>query len=315
MLAYRDVNLAPRDQLAELERIGELIAGEGPTLMTEYEPYGVRHFLRESDAEGISELRRRLIPLRDGRGCRRAAGPTPTGSTPPRSADYRTLVLRRSPVQSRPPAPYRLLWSGDSYEVWQRPADESAPRASIPLGSAGDPYGEPRCARVRALAQRGGLVAAAGPRPVAVPLAGAEYPSSWAVAGSPKTPIPDGAGTLSARVSLSRSGDYEVWLGGSVRPEVELEVDGEPAGEVRHELNNQGQFVRLGAAQLEPGEHELAIRFGGADLHPGSGGVGGPIGPLILAAGDASSERLVRVAAGDAQRLCGRAWDWIQLRG
>ena len=84
---------------------------------------------------------------------------------------------------------------------------------------------------------------------------------------------------------------------------------------MRHELNNQGQFVRLGAARLEPGGHELAISFGGADLHPGSGGVAAPVGPLILAAGDASSERLVRVAAGDAQRLCGRPWDWIQLRG
>ena len=64
-LGYGGVSLAPRSQLAELERIGELVAGEGPTLMTEYEPYGVRHFLRDSDPEGISELRRRTIPLRD----------------------------------------------------------------------------------------------------------------------------------------------------------------------------------------------------------------------------------------------------------
>ena len=35
---------------------------------------------------------------------------------------YRTLVLRRSPAQSRPPSPYRLIWRGDYYEVWQRPA-------------------------------------------------------------------------------------------------------------------------------------------------------------------------------------------------
>ena len=27
--------------------------------MTDYEPYGVRHFLREADPEGASELRRR----------------------------------------------------------------------------------------------------------------------------------------------------------------------------------------------------------------------------------------------------------------
>ena len=33
---------------------------------------------------------------------------------------YRTLVLRRSPLAGRPPAPYRLIWTGRYYEVWQR---------------------------------------------------------------------------------------------------------------------------------------------------------------------------------------------------
>ena len=80
-LAYREVNLAPRDQLAELELIGEQIAGEGPTLMTEYQPYGVRHFLRDADAEGASELRRRQVPLRGGEETKKGAwSPTPTSS-------------------------------------------------------------------------------------------------------------------------------------------------------------------------------------------------------------------------------------------
>src|SRR5688500_11194997 len=39
-LAYRDVSLAPREQLAELEEIGEIVGDEGPALMTEYQPYG-----------------------------------------------------------------------------------------------------------------------------------------------------------------------------------------------------------------------------------------------------------------------------------
>ena len=39
-LAYRDANLAPRDQLAELELIGPEIAGEAGAPMTEYQPYG-----------------------------------------------------------------------------------------------------------------------------------------------------------------------------------------------------------------------------------------------------------------------------------
>ena len=50
-LAYHTVNLGPRDQLAELEEIGEEFAGQGPTLMTEYEPFGARYFLRDTDPE------------------------------------------------------------------------------------------------------------------------------------------------------------------------------------------------------------------------------------------------------------------------
>ena len=46
VLAYHDVWLAPRPALAELASIGDRFAGDGPTLMTEYQPYGVRHFLR-----------------------------------------------------------------------------------------------------------------------------------------------------------------------------------------------------------------------------------------------------------------------------
>ncbi len=65
-LGYGGASLAPHDQLAELERIGDRIAGQGPTLMTEYEPYGARHFLRDAEAEGISELRRHPVPLLDG---------------------------------------------------------------------------------------------------------------------------------------------------------------------------------------------------------------------------------------------------------
>ena len=93
-LAYRDVNLAPRDQLAELETIGHRIAGQGPTLMTEYQPYGVRHFLRDADPEAASELRRRQVPLRSGR-------------TLPKGDDRRhgSLPARRPPGLPHPRPP------------------------------------------------------------------------------------------------------------------------------------------------------------------------------------------------------------------
>ena len=101
---YSAVWIAPRAQLMELQQIGKLYAGDGPALMTEYQPYGVRHFLRKLDAEGASELRFRTVPLVDG-----------TSLQPGTTADldrfrypdillYRTYVLRTSPVESRPGA-------------------------------------------------------------------------------------------------------------------------------------------------------------------------------------------------------------------
>lgn len=313
VLAYRDVNLAPRDQLLELERIGELIAGDGPALMTEYEPYGVRHFLRGADPEGISELRRREIPLREGRLVEKGFAADTDAIDPTALGIYRTLVLRRSPAQSRPPAAYELIWQGDSYEAWQRRAAPTTLGPRIALGGRHDPYAKPECGEVRTLAEQGGLVGARGSQRVIVPLSRASYPSAWATGGSRDSPRPEGAGTIAAAVEIARPGSYELWLEGSLRPAVETFVDGRPAGSVRHRLNNLGQYVSLGSARLDPGEHEVEIRIAGADLAPGSGGVADVVGPLVLSGGEAADTRLVRVDAASPERLCGREWDWIEL--
>jgi hypothetical protein len=120
VLAFGETSLAPRAQLAELERIGERFAGQGPALMTEYQPYGVRHFLRGLDPEGSSELRRRPVPLRDGRVLGKAEYADLAAFAPDAVSLYRTLVLRRVPPVSRPPAEYVLAWRGRYYDVWQR---------------------------------------------------------------------------------------------------------------------------------------------------------------------------------------------------
>jgi hypothetical protein len=312
-LGYGGVSLAPQGQLADLERIGERVAGEGPTLMTEYEPYGVRHFLRDAQPEGISELRRRVIPLLDGTTVAKGGSADTDRIDPAALGFYRTLVLRRSPAQSRPPAPYRLIYRGESYEAWQRPPTAALLPERLPLGDRYDPYAVPRCDRVIDLASRGDLVAAAGEPPVVVPLPATIYPQPWAAAGMPDAPVPTGPGTIEALVRVDRAAEYEIWLGGSLRPAAELLVDGHPAGEVRHQLNNFGQYMRLGTATLAPGSHRIELRIGGADLHPGSGGSAGAIGPLVLSSTEAASTRLISVPAADARSLCGQPWDWIEV--
>ena len=96
-LAYRDVSLAPRDQLAELETIAGVVGDNGPTLMTEYQPYGVRHFLRDAAPEGASELRRRKVPLLSGHGLRKGLTADVDRFQLGGILVYRTLVLRRAP--------------------------------------------------------------------------------------------------------------------------------------------------------------------------------------------------------------------------
>ena len=316
-LAYRDAALAPRERLAELEEVAPQIEGEGPTLMTEYNPYGVRHFLRDAAPEGVSELRRRKIPRLDG-------DPVPKGQwadTDELSLDdllvYRTLVLRRSPAHSRPPSAYRLAWSGAYYEVWQRePGLAPDEPGRLGLGSALDPTGVPRCGEVRELADAGRpLIAAARPAPVVLSLAGSGYPEGWERAGSPGSPVPEGAGSLAVEADVPRDGAYEVWLRGSVKPEARVAVDGSEVGEVANELNHQGQYVRFGSLELDQGSHTVELALDGSDLHPGSGGARQPIGPITLSAAEASDTKLHSVPADQAERLCGRRWDWIEVQG
>jgi hypothetical protein len=290
-LAYHDVWLAPRDQLVELEGIGERFAGQGPALMTEYQPYGVRHFLRRLDAEGASELRRHFVRLRDGSMVPKGGYANVDEFALGELFYYRTLVLRRSPTESRPPSSYRLLWRGDWYEVWQRAASSRTVREHVPLGDDTNPVATPACADVLRLASAGSTVSAVPREGVFV----AAVPPSGAV-----------------RVRLTRRDRYSVWLLGSVYGRVDALVDGRRIGSVRHHLNNDGQWIELGRVVLGPGTHQVRVRFERESLRPGSGGTRLRSGPLAVA----PTEPALRVTSRsetDAGRLCGRSLDWLEL--
>ena len=122
-LAYHHVTLAPYAQFRELQQVGDPFAGQGPALINEYQPYGARHFLR---AHGPGEPGGAAPPADPAAA---AASILPKGGY----ADldqfqlsallvYRTIVTRTSPVASRPPQPYRLVYAGRWYQVWQRPS-------------------------------------------------------------------------------------------------------------------------------------------------------------------------------------------------
>jgi hypothetical protein len=295
-LAYSDVSLAPRDQLAELEQIGDRIAGEGPTLMTEYSPYGSRHFLRDADPESISELRRRPIELRDGTEVPKGEAADTDRVDPAALAVYRTLVIRRSPAASRPPADYHLIWRGEYYEAWQRGPEPARSLDDLPLGARFDPVAVPSCDAVRSL----GRSAPAGSRLVA-----STIPEPVVAAADPALP-------LDAVLSVDRAGDYRVWLEASAMPALTTTVDGETIGTVRGRLSNRGGYVDLGNAYLDPGRHRIEVMVDGADLHPGSDGAAATTGHIALATADPADARLLEVDPADAKRLCGRSLDWVE---
>lgn len=289
VLAYGGADLAPYGQLRELERIGGEFADEGPALMTEYNPYGARHFLRDLDAEGASELRNRVIPLREGGQVEKGLAVDTDELDPAGLYVYRTLVLRRSPLLSRPPLPYRKTWAGKYYEVWQRPEGETAPPGPLlALGGPGEPAAVPECEAVRELA---------------------EEPGVDRLVASRHAPVIDASdGTF----EILSGGTYGFWLQGSVRGTVELAVDGREIAGARHELENEGSLIPLGETRLSSGLHSAELSFGGADLHPGSGGFPRPATSALLIAPADVTGGLLTLPAADYRRLCGRAWDWIQ---
>src|SRR5262249_20956972 len=248
-LAYHDVNLAPRQQLVELEQIGHRFAGEGPALMTEYQPYGVRHFLRALDAEGASELRRRPIPLRNGAVLNKGTYADLSAFQPSAVRVYRTLVLRRSPLSTRPPAAYRLVWRGRFYDVWQRVrALEAATRTRQDCGVTRTLSGSNRSQ-------------SASPRSVVLGLGQADHPPTWPVATGGQALYPSGPGVIRARIRLMRTGPYSVWVGGSFRKRIAAVIDGREIGARTDQLNNAGQFTSLGSVTLISGAHDVELRY------------------------------------------------------
>ncbi len=320
VLGYANAYVAPQEQLHELEAAGRLLDGQGPTLMTEYEPYGARHLLREADGEGASELRERLIPLRDGTPLPKSASADITAFDPTALREYRSLVLRTSPLASRPPSAYRRIRAGVSYDVWQRaPRRPAPPLADLPLGSALDPGGVPACADVRRLARQAGpggrLVAVDRATPAVLALGAARLTGGFQpFAGDQRFVVPTGDGALTGTVSVPRDGRYAVWVGGSTRGRSSVRVDGRAAGSVGGRLNNEGGMMRFGRLRLAAGVHHVELDYADGGLAPGERGQATQpllLGPLVLdPQAPAPVPRTVPVA--QAGRLCGRHLDWIE---
>jgi hypothetical protein len=319
-LAYHEVSLAPRGQLRELETVGHRFAGDGPALMNEYAPYGVRHFLRKLDPEGASELRRRPILLRDGTEVPKGEYADIDRFQLAAVLVYRTLVLVRTPTASRPPSLYKLVWSGRYYDVWQRPAVVPPGRLveHVPLGNDLQPATAAPCADVLRLAQEartsaGHLVAATRPPVTVGDLGSAAIPPSWqaGVDGSGAV-FPARSGTLESSITIPADGRYGFWVAGSFRRDLSLSVDGRHLATAEDHLNHPGVDTPFGEAELTAGAHRIALAYAGSSIAPGSGGPPLAFGPLLVSRLPGEGP-LIAVQPAAARSWCGKRLDWIEV--
>jgi hypothetical protein len=307
-LAYHEASLAPRDRLKELDRIGESLGGNGPTVYLEFEEYA-KHFLRDGDPAGWSEA----YGPRGGV----FSFPTRTGAIPNDQLQrYTTIVQRKSPIDDRPPSNYELVFSGRYYEVWRR--DRSAPevigRQEVlvePTPSATVP-----CGRIATLArdarrQRARLAALPRPMPVVVELAQPEPPDAWrADRNDPGLIRPNGPSRFARQFAVNQSGRYELWLGGSFARTLHVSIDGRPVGSVFQRLNERRQHELIATVTLHDGTHELEIRRDAGDLRPGDDAPEGVRTAVFTPPGRPS---VVFVEPGKYRRLCNRPLDWIEI--
>ena len=317
-LAYHDATLTPHARHQELADIGERFSDRRPALMTEYDPWGARWFLRRMEGEGASELRYRVVPLLDG-------SQTPKATT----ADidryqlggllaYQALVLRRSPVASRPPSAFRLAWTGRYYEVWLRRPGAPAILSHQPLEGASASGTRATCAQARAMAQTatpgGHLVASPSRQAWQASLDVQDRPAGWASAGTGTgAVIPDGAGRITTSVDLPRGGRFDVWLGGAVKPPTTIAVDGRVVARLVRDLQYGGQWLPAGRIALTAGTHVVTVSVAGGGLRPAVGHAHDQfsIGPVAFSRPGAR-DALVRAGAGSWRTLCRAPLDWIE---
>jgi hypothetical protein len=349
-LQYSDATLAPRDRLVELEHIGELVKGKGPTLVNEYEVYADRHFLREGAPVEPAEYRPYTVPLRTGAILTKSAWANLDSFSLSTILAYRSIVTRRDPVESRPPSVYRLVWQGRYYQLWQRP--QPAPTTileHIPYGEENtlpycgnatggstkplcsiNPASVPSCPQLlsfarKAAAEHAHLLAYQHGEPDFVRGDEMRWPRAWRHETESHSIQPTTPGWAVGHILVPSSQTYELFLGGSFGRGFEVKVDGRKVGSVANQLTGFISYIPITRLYLTAGEHTFQYTYPQPGLAPASGetlgmseywaGVGRwtSLTAVVLQPLDFPRSELISASPAEARKLCGRQLDWLEL--
>ena len=310
-MAYRIALPAPIDRLSELGEVADRTAGKGLVLLNEFEEYA-KHFGRDARLAPPYEVWTPAPAQLREQGGLFGNAYTLDELTWEYVRQFRVIVLRRSPVEPRPPgAGYERVWRGRWYEIWER-------REELPVVNLVQFYGKatkvwsatrvPDCDQLEDLAAANPVIAAERRPSALFDIAGGRLPVGW---------LPDvhdrfglvarGAGTVRASAS-TEAGRHTVWLRGRTFRDVEVLLDGRRVGTARG-FNGANQWIEVGDVSVSAGAHTVEVRRPSGSLAPGDRQADS-IGPVLLAPNDET--RLVRAGRGEGQRLCGRNLDWLQ---
>jgi hypothetical protein len=312
---FHEVWLAPYSQLKQLQTIGEDARLASPTLMIEYSPYSVRHFLRNLTPEGAGELRRNLIPLKTGLGLDKGIYADIDDFKLSSIEAYNTLILRRSPIASRPPSNYKLMYELQNYEVWEKDLNSPQILQHISYGNDNNPGSTPRCIDLVALsksAPQGSRFAAVTRTPnLNLDLNQSSLPLNWSPGNSSGSVVPKGNGGIESQVTVSQPGNYSIWVGGSYRGKVNLVIDGKDAYASSAQINHSNSYIQLGTIFLTTGTHRIQFTYTTSLFSPGSGGPSFEVGPVVFSHSSANLPVKI-IAPSQLKSLCGKSIDWIE---
>jgi len=337
--AYQNVTLASHARLAELEHIGGLVAGKGPTFVNMYDVYADRHFLREGAPTEPAEYRPANLPLREGVILTKAAWADLDSFPLSTIEPYRSIVTQRTPAESRPPSIYKLIWQGRYYQLWQRP-ERPATRIieHVPYGESivrpycgvaqnatmkplcsMNPVATASCPQVRSLghlALKDHALLVAYQRPVPTIAFGDDvlWPGSWTQDPASHSLTPTTPGTAVGHMSIPSSQRYELFLSGSFARGFDVGVDGREVGRVKNQPTLFGGYAPIGDLYLSAGVHKFTFTYPHVDLTPGSGwNQGTTLSGILLEPLQSPPSELITVRPAQARSLCGRPLDWIEL--
>lgn len=312
---YHDTNLLPTDRYEELLSIADRHGGDGPTLLPEFDEFALYALADMAPAgPGFAARTSDLVELENGDPVSYGHSYDVDSLRPDAVERYETIVSRRRPDASRPPASFELAERGRYYDVWRRNGDVEV-LAHQWAGAAGQPGGLVNCARIGELARqaraRGARLAYVDRSRILVldPRRARVLPAGWGeltegvVLSTP--------GLLRQRFVVAEAGRYRIWLKGDFARPVEVAVDGRTLGEVSYESGNEGNFGTPLDVTLRPGRHVLTVERGGGGPRPGDGGVSRLLAVAVEPAGAATSPRTLD--PDDWRLLCGRRIDWVEV--